>query len=289
MITDIKDLTSFKWATVTGINPIAIKLDGDTAPLALIPETLVDPARLRVNDRVRVELSLRKVVIHGVSRGGNVWTGTLAQRDAAFGVPANATQRKALHDEAILWYRTDKGWWEQYFTTLADGAVAGQGAVTTSGWYPLFGKLPEIQLGCGSNQSYPGGGANTRYYMDRTDFKVGTELSGDTSTAATGGTVTALIACRVDLIARCSVSSAQLQWVDFNVWQDGVVVWRGDSGIPNTVGSYRTLHVQGTALLGVNGKIQPTLATASTDLVMQARNQANFFKVRYVEPPFVNG
>jgi hypothetical protein len=69
MIETVKDLTSFKWATVTATSPLAIKLDGDTAPLALIPDSLVDPLLLSAGDRVRVELSQRKVVIHGVSRG----------------------------------------------------------------------------------------------------------------------------------------------------------------------------------------------------------------------------
>ena len=61
----VGDITSFKWATVTGVSPLAIRLDGDTSALALIPDSLVDPASLTVGDRVRVELSLRKVVVHG--------------------------------------------------------------------------------------------------------------------------------------------------------------------------------------------------------------------------------
>lgn len=68
-INDLRDITSFKWATVKAIGPLAIQLDGDTAPLALIPDSLIDPQLLKVNDRVRVELSLRKVVIHGKSSG----------------------------------------------------------------------------------------------------------------------------------------------------------------------------------------------------------------------------
>lgn len=68
-IQDIRDITSFKWAQVTSVAPLAIRLDGDTAPLALIPDSLVDPLSLVVGDRVRVELSLRKVVIHGRSKG----------------------------------------------------------------------------------------------------------------------------------------------------------------------------------------------------------------------------
>lgn len=69
-IQTIGDLTSFKWATVTAINPIEIRLDGDTAALDLIPDSLLDPMELKVGSRVRVELSLRKVVIHGKSGGG---------------------------------------------------------------------------------------------------------------------------------------------------------------------------------------------------------------------------
>lgn len=71
MINDIKDITSFKWATVTGVNPLAIRLDGDSAALALIPESIVDPLTLGIGTRVRVELSLRKCVIHGAANGGS--------------------------------------------------------------------------------------------------------------------------------------------------------------------------------------------------------------------------
>lgn len=75
-IQDIRDITSFKWASVTGVNPLAILLDGDTEPLALIPDSLVDPTTLSIGSRVRVELSLRKVVIHGVANGrGNFFPG----------------------------------------------------------------------------------------------------------------------------------------------------------------------------------------------------------------------
>lgn len=69
MIRDIKDMTSFKWATVRSVGPISVQLDGDPAPLALIPDCLVDPASLAVGNRVRVELSQRKVVIHGKNNG----------------------------------------------------------------------------------------------------------------------------------------------------------------------------------------------------------------------------
>lgn len=71
MITDVRDLTSFKWATVRGTSPLSIQLDGDSLPLALIPDSLIDPMTLSVGDRVRVEMSLRKVVVHGVANGSD--------------------------------------------------------------------------------------------------------------------------------------------------------------------------------------------------------------------------
>lgn len=66
MIKDIKDLTSFKWATVSSVGPVRIRLDGDSDPLDLVPDYLFNPALLAVGDRVRVELTQRKVVVHGI-------------------------------------------------------------------------------------------------------------------------------------------------------------------------------------------------------------------------------
>lgn len=68
-ISSVQDIPSFKWATVRSISPISVQLDGDPAPLALIPDCLVDPASLAIGNRVRVELSKRKVVIHGRNNG----------------------------------------------------------------------------------------------------------------------------------------------------------------------------------------------------------------------------
>lgn len=65
MIRDIKDITSFKWGTVKELDPLRVKLDGDTDLLGFTPDSLVDPASLIVGDRVRVELSLRTAVVHG--------------------------------------------------------------------------------------------------------------------------------------------------------------------------------------------------------------------------------
>lgn len=79
----IEDKATFKWATVTGVAPIAIRIDGDTTPLALIPDSLIDPLSLSVGDRVRVELSLRRVVIHGKANGESTTSGEVRMTAAA--------------------------------------------------------------------------------------------------------------------------------------------------------------------------------------------------------------
>lgn len=71
MMPSVSDMTSFRWATVTSIIPLRIQLDGDTGPLGMTPDSLVDPFLLVVGSRVRVELSGRKCIIHGASNGAN--------------------------------------------------------------------------------------------------------------------------------------------------------------------------------------------------------------------------
>lgn len=57
----------FTWATVTQASPLRVQLDGDTAPLPITPDSLIDPLDLIPNDRVRVEVSRGKVIVHGRS------------------------------------------------------------------------------------------------------------------------------------------------------------------------------------------------------------------------------
>lgn len=68
---------TFKWSTVTSTGPLRITLDGDTTPLPFTPDSLVDPASLVVADRVRCELSSRRVIITGRSGGSGVPAGVI--------------------------------------------------------------------------------------------------------------------------------------------------------------------------------------------------------------------
>lgn len=57
------------WGTVTSTSPLAVQLDGDSSPLPFEPVTLIDPSLLSVSDRVRCEITARRVVVLGVAGG----------------------------------------------------------------------------------------------------------------------------------------------------------------------------------------------------------------------------
>lgn len=61
--------SSYSWGTVTALAPLRVQLDGDTAALPFTPDSLVDPARLAVSDRVRCELATNRLIVHGSSGG----------------------------------------------------------------------------------------------------------------------------------------------------------------------------------------------------------------------------
>ncbi|WP_104137213.1 tail fiber protein [Cryobacterium sp. Y62] len=66
------------WFSVTyGAIPLRIKLDGDTIALPFTPDSLVDPLSLAVDDRVRCELSNRRVIIVGRSQGVSIPSGNI--------------------------------------------------------------------------------------------------------------------------------------------------------------------------------------------------------------------
>lgn len=56
---------TYRWATVTSINPIRIQLDGDPAPVESEPDTLQTVA---VGNRVWVQVHGRQMVILGAAK-----------------------------------------------------------------------------------------------------------------------------------------------------------------------------------------------------------------------------
>lgn len=72
---------SWRWATVTSVSPLAIRMDGESSPLAAVPQSLV--SGLAVGDRVWIQVAGRRVVVHGRAGGGpdgtwQPWTPTVS-------------------------------------------------------------------------------------------------------------------------------------------------------------------------------------------------------------------
>lgn len=60
-------MASWRWATVTSVDPLRVTPDGDTSPLAEAPDTLV--AGLGEGDRVRLVIVARRALILGRAGG----------------------------------------------------------------------------------------------------------------------------------------------------------------------------------------------------------------------------
>jgi microcystin-dependent protein len=83
--------------------------------------------------------------------------GTTAQRDAIYGVPANATDQVSLANRQVAWFNTTLGWMESYYAITGTagltvpGVVAGVTGVA-AGWYPV-GRGPRAVLYAGGQQN----------------------------------------------------------------------------------------------------------------------------------------
>lgn len=60
--------STFRWATVTDIDPLRVRLDGDTEGLPVTPSSLVNPLELPIGSRVWVQLFGRRLIV--VGKGG---------------------------------------------------------------------------------------------------------------------------------------------------------------------------------------------------------------------------
>lgn len=67
-----------------------------------------------------------------------VGRGTTAERDTIFGVPSTDATRVALANRKIIWFNTDTGWEESYYTVTGKAGLTALGLVAqaSSGWYP---------------------------------------------------------------------------------------------------------------------------------------------------------
>lgn len=67
--------------------------------------------------------------------------GTTAQRDDYYGSLATSPQQVALANRCVVWYNTDKGYYESFYVVTGSSGLTAKGLVAghTPGWYPLPG------------------------------------------------------------------------------------------------------------------------------------------------------
>lgn len=75
----------WSWATVTSINPIKVRIDGDSAPLSATPDALYKGAT--IGHRVWVQLSGRRVIIHGAGSSTGSTTAGIVEWSALATAP----------------------------------------------------------------------------------------------------------------------------------------------------------------------------------------------------------
>jgi hypothetical protein len=154
------------WATVTGVAPLRIRLDGDTSPLPFTPDNLV--AELAVNDRVWVALVInadpafhgRRAVVAGRA-GGNQ-----AEIDAL--QAAVATLTAAVADLRV---------------SDAHNAVTNNFPTTTSATYVAIGTV------CGTSFVAPASGIVMIDWASEVQTATDVTVAGSTIEVRAGATV----------------------------------------------------------------------------------------------------
>ena len=105
-------------------------------PYSRTPEGMIERIKQSIRD---LETRLTKIMPPRLQRIGS---GTTAERDSYYGIPADDAARVALANQKVLWFNTDLGWEESYYapTGLVGLTATGLIAGTAAGWYPEIGR-----------------------------------------------------------------------------------------------------------------------------------------------------
>lgn len=279
-------MPTMRWGTVTGIAPLSVQLDGDAAPLPFPPSTVIFP--LRQGARVLcVEQNRRVTVVSAeIARRG-----TTAQRNAAYGVPASASERAALANLKPTWFNTDLGWEESYYAVTGTSGLTAPGLAINApaGWYPV-GYGPHGRLQAAGAQSHVSG----QYFTNWMDFG-NANASGESWRSHTlidrpGPSDLATI--RTNLAGRYEVE-AEMYFQNGSgtgVWEfsylDGVASQYIAQNPVVLLGSYGQLQRLKfkDVLLFPTGRCYARTVAATWAL----GNAASWMSMRYVGPPLVN-
>lgn len=99
-----RGFSEFVWGMVQFENPLSVLLDGETSPIGVAIDSLVDRASLKIGDRVRCEFDGRRLVVHGVAGGSqprNPYARYVLRRDIAPLTIPSGTNTKVRFSEAL--------------------------------------------------------------------------------------------------------------------------------------------------------------------------------------------
>jgi len=131
----------FTWATVTDTSPVRIRLDGETVPLDITPDCLIDEGWLDLGRRVWCQVYGRRVLIHGQVGKGAYEAPT----------PIDATPPGVVMEDAGV--------------SPPDGWLACNGAaVSRNGYAALFARI---------NTTYGSGDGSTTFNLPDRQGRVG--------------------------------------------------------------------------------------------------------------------
>ena len=145
--------STYRWATVTGVLPLTIRLDGEDQALGMTPESLVDPTRLAVGLRVWVQLFGRRVLILGSSQGSGL--GATAGGGLS-GTYPNPSVIRAAGDFSVGGHLVGTGIpWAMAAGTLAISAPTGPAGVAVTITFPAgrFIQIPVLSV-CATSGGY---------------------------------------------------------------------------------------------------------------------------------------
>lgn len=120
-----KNGDTWVWATVTQVSPLRIRLDGDAAALPVTPENLA--YGLSVNQRVWVQLSGHRIIVHGANNGTHA-------HDYAATSHTHSNYSLTTHTHAVPKSYVNA---RSYADTIGNGSSYSNGSYTTIGiWEP---------------------------------------------------------------------------------------------------------------------------------------------------------
>lgn len=154
--------SAFRWATVTGGEPLRIRLDGDTTELPFSPDSLVSD-RLYSGQRVWVQIYGRRVIVLGVSAASTpragVWEDytpavTASEGTVSLGTGGSSSGRWTRIGDGLLvqgfmsWGTSPDNPTGNFQAGLPVQAAGSGGAdfVGTAYW-SLAGRTPNLQFG----------------------------------------------------------------------------------------------------------------------------------------------